>query len=203
MTNPFAFLNPLEIEWERAAESAIETVGHGLQEVGKVSIETSRNIMGLDMKGNFTDFGTGKSEAPNVAKTPELLTEEQRVASEINRKREFFTRFNEDLQRIQNPPPTPEIDALTYEAATMETGARNTLDRYQEGYKREYTSTAYGISITKAALMERDHKQEEQMENIPIPSPAKQVNALEGVFEGASGKIGSGTANLSAISGAQ
>ncbi len=183
-----------EALWEQA-ENTVRTIGEAVK-------ETAQQTFGLDMRGNFKDFQEGRGKTPDTVKTPELLKEEQNEASELNRKREFFAKLTADLQNIQFAEPKAEIDELTVQAATMGTEERNELLGHQVGLRREHTSNAYSIANIRSSLMDLNNKQEEKVVNIPIPSPAKQANALETQFEGAKGQLGSGTASLSSASGA-
>ncbi len=197
--------SPLEIAWERMAESAIGAVGQGVKEVVNISLETTQDVMGLDMKDNFADFKQGRGKVPDVAKSPELMEEERKVNSELNRTREFFAKFTADLQNLQNLPAT-EVDELAVEAATMGTEERNKLLGHQEGLKREHTNNAYSISTTRKGLIELNNNRDTQQESIQIASPAKRASALNAATEGASGNVSleldSGPkANLSASGG--
>ncbi|OGE33641.1 hypothetical protein A3C59_00165 [Candidatus Daviesbacteria bacterium RIFCSPHIGHO2_02_FULL_36_13] len=114
MTNPFAFLNdqetereaPLEIEWERMAEGAIKGIAQGVQEVGKVAVETVQEV-GAFSKGSIP---FNLESDPNVAKTPELI-EAEKAQAEAQREQNFFDTTAVDQNKVAQTAGLREAQA--------------------------------------------------------------------------------------------
>lgn len=138
----------------------------------------------------------GKTELNGFNKKEAELEKQIKQKKEADRKRRFYQTLKEDQERAQRAK-----DRLLYEqelddtVANMSTEEKNRLLHYQASYKDK---SIYQIAALRKKIIEERKKGEKQQKAAAIPSPAKQPSALETAFEGASGKQGSGTANLSA-----
>lgn len=87
-------------------------------------------------------------------------------------------------------------EEVRLEVAGMSETDRNNRLHLSGDYRKKNTDTAYH----RAALYQQvktDLSADLQQTKAPIPNPAKQPSALEGIFEGRSGAQGGGQANLS------
>lgn len=138
----------------------------------------------------------GKTELNGFNKREAELERQLKQKEEADRKRRFYQSLKEDYDRSQRAK-----DKLLFEeelddtVTNMSTDEKNRLLHYQASYKDR---SIYQIAALRKKIIEEKRKAEKQQKAAAIPSPAKQASALETAFEGASGKQGSGTANLSA-----
>lgn len=138
----------------------------------------------------------GKTELNGFNKKEAELEKQIKQKEEADRKRRFYQASKEDYDRAQRAKDRllfeEELDDVT---ANMSTEEKNRLLHYQASYKER---SIYQIAALRKKIIEEKRLAEKQQKQVTIPSPAKQPSALETAFEGASGKQGSGTANLSA-----
>jgi hypothetical protein len=122
---------------------------------------------------------------------------DQKEKEETDRKRTFFQRLKEEMDRVQKAKDKllfeQELDDLT---RNLPTEQKNEILGYQLSYRDR---SVYQIAALRSKLAENRRKQQEKEKATSIPSPAKQPSALEGAFEGRSGQQGGGTSNLSAM----
>lgn len=138
----------------------------------------------------------GKTELNGFNKKQAELEKQLKQKEEANRKQAFYQALEQDRLRAQQAKEKmlfeEELNDIT---ANMSTEEKNRLLHYQASYKDR---SIYQIAALRKKIIEQARLAEKQQKAAAIPSPAKQASALETAFEGASGKQGSGTANLSA-----
>lgn len=172
----------------------------------------SRNILG-GIIGSFEDSDFER-ETSLVAAVQEIETrqfsstgsiefntnlakaQEEQKQKQASYERRFYQGLKEEQMRAQQAKDRMWLEEEINDIATnMPTEEKNILLHYQASYKDR---SIYQIAALRKKIIEERRKAEKQQKAAAIPSPAKQPSALETAFEGASGKQGSGTANLSA-----
>ncbi len=139
-------------------------------------------------------FSKGTIEFNQAVKKEAAKQQEKK--EEADRIKLFFQALKEDRERTQRAK-----DKLLFEeeindiATNLPTDQKNQLLHYQASYRDR---SVYQQAELRKKLIEQRQKSEKQEKAAAIPSPAKRPSAMEGAFEGGSGKQGSGTANLSA-----
>lgn len=123
--------------------------------------------------------------------------EDQR--KETDRKKAFYQTLKEDQQRVQRS----KEDVLSEEeindiVSNLPTEQKNQLLHYQANYRDK---SIYQRAELRKKMIEEQKNAQEQKKDAAIPSPAKQINAMDAAFEGGSGKSGSGSANFSSTGG--
>lgn len=178
--------NSLEFTLERGAEF-IREAGHQAQEVGQVIGEAGKEAgtaIKFDMKASLGGF---QEKNQDVAKTPELLEEEQKKDSEVNRLQTHFAKLSADLEAIQKKEPEMSFDKYTLQAATMSTEERNKIQGFNLDYRREYSDTPHAMTNMRTTLMELERaKTEEPVKAAAVKPGASAINAS---LEGASGGL--------------
>lgn len=118
----------------------------------------------------------------------------QAKQKEADRKKTFYQALKDDQLRAHQAKERmwfeEEINDI---ASNISTEEKNELLHYQAGYKDR---SIYQKAELRKKIIEQRRKKDQQQKEASIPSPAKKISALEGAFEGASGKVGSGTANF-------
>lgn len=137
--------------------------------------------------GEIADFQKARTAEKSDA---ELLMEQRSAVTEaMNLVRQSRAQFvvNEEVR---------------LEVAGMSEEERNKRLNLNSNLRKEHTENAYHMAELYRQVKAENRQINQQEQDIPIPSPAKQASALETQFEGGSGKIGSGTGSLSSASGA-
>lgn len=136
---------------------------------------------------NFSKNGSIEFNKPN---------EDQKKQAEIKRKTLFFQTLKQDQEKAQREQEQALEQEITDMVAHLPTEQKNELLSLQADYRNN--NSIYHRAELRRKIIEQRRKADQQQKAASIPSPAKQPSALEGAFEGGSGKQGSGTANLSA-----
>lgn len=176
-------------------ETAIASnIAKGFFESG---VSLIKDIAGVEEKtesGGKEKFSKGTIEFNQAVKKE--AAEQQKKKDETDKIKVFFQALKEDRERTQRAK-----DKLLFEeeindiVTNLPTEQKNQLLHYQASYKDR---SIYQRAELRRKIIEQREKAEKQKKAASIPSPAKRPSALEGAFEGGSGKQGSGTANLSA-----
>lgn len=177
--------------------SAISTITQGVSGVFEAITSLGQDITGLEPKKE----ANGKAQFPLTGsiefnKQQVQAEQSQKEKAEIDRKKAFYQALKEDQERAQKAKEKQLFEEEINDIVTnLPTDQKNQLLHYQASYRDR---SIYQRAELRKKLIEQRREAQKQQKAASIPSPAKQPSALEGAFEGGSGKQGSGTANLSA-----
>ena len=129
------------------------------------------------------------------AKAEEKVKEQEKKRKETDRKKTFYQNLKDDQLRAQMAKDRMFLEEeINDKISSFSTEQTNEMLHLQADYKDN--KSVYHKAELRKKLIEQRRKNDKQKKEASIPSPAKQIYALEGAFEGASGKVGSGTANF-------
>lgn len=189
-----------EIGFEMETPSA-SSVTQGVKGVFEDIISLGQDITGLEPKTeveqeNSLDPTSGFPSKGSIEfnKAQAKFEEQEKKRKETDRKKTFYQNLKDDQLRAHQAKERmwfeEEINDIT---TNMPIEEKNELLHYQASYKDR---SIYQKAELRKKLIEQGRKKDQQQKEASIPSPAKKISALEGAFEGASGKVGSGIANF-------
>lgn len=205
-SNPRSILGGALGFFEEDFESERSIVSSTAKGFFEAVIDLGKDIAGTETGGSSGAKQEQKAEAQpgqfpskgsiefNKAVQKEVAAEQKKKA-EIDRKKIFVQTLKEDQQKAQIEKERVFEEELNDIVANLPTEQKNELLHYQSSYKDK---SVYQRAELRKKLIEQRKKSEEQEKAASIPSPAKQVSALNAAMEGGSGSQGGGQANLSA-----
>lgn len=171
-------------------EERVIDVTSVVKEAGSLVFE---DILGIEEKEEDKLTIGGKTEL-NFKENQAKLEKQEKDRKEADRKKTFYQNLKDDQIRAHQAKERMWFEEEINDIATnMPTEEKNELLHYQAGYKDR---SIYQKAELRKKIIEQRRKKDQQQKEVSIPSPAKKISALEGAFEGASGKVGSGTANF-------
>lgn len=156
-----------------------------LQEVGGVETKSSDEKLAIG----------GKTELKFDEKRQAKLEEDQKKSKIANNQRAFYQDLKNEQIRIEMSKNKPSLEEEINDAITsLSNTDKNDLLHLQASYRNN--NNVYQRAELRRKLVEKRKMADKQQKESSIPSPGKKISALDGAFEGASGSVGSGTANF-------
>lgn len=173
-------------------EERVIDVTSVVKEAGNLLFE---DILGVKQEEEEDKLTIGGKTELNFKENQAKIEKQEKDRKESDRKKTFFKDLKDDQLRVQHAKERmwfeEEINDKISGFSTVET---NELLHLQADYKDN--KSVYHKAELRKKIIEQRRKKDQQQKAVSIPSPAKKISALEGAFEGASGKVGSGTANF-------
>lgn len=162
-----------------------------VKEAGSLVFE---DILGIEEKEEDKLTIGGKTEL-NFKENQAKIERQGKDRKEADRKKTFYQNLKDDELRAHQAKERMWFEEeINDKISGFSTGETNEMLHLQADYKDN--KSVYHRAELRKKLIEQRKKTENQQKGESIKSPAKKISALDGAFEGASGSVGSGTANF-------
>lgn len=197
MPGAMGWIDEIGFEMESPSVSSVaQSIGGGAAGVFEGALGLIQNVAGVEPQNDTLE---SKQISPTGTiefnKAEAKAEEQEKNRQEKDRKKTFYQTLKDDQLRAQMAKDRMWMEEeINDKISGFSTEQTNELLHLQADYKDN--KSVYHRAELRKKLIEQKRLADKQQKAASIPSPAKKIYALEGAFEGASGKVGSGTANF-------